>query len=129
LVKVALTIVEVFKVMVHELLPTQPPPLQPENDPLVGVAVSVTTEPTGNVVEHLPVHLMPAGVLLTTPFPGPPTFTVRVTVCRLNAAVTVVAPVSVTVQLPVPLHPPPLQLTKVDSVDGLAVRVTTVPFV
>jgi hypothetical protein len=42
-------------------------------------------------------------------------------------AVTVVAAVSVTVQVPVPEHPPPLQPVKVEPAAGTAVRVTTVP--
>src|SRR3989442_2521273 len=43
-------------------------------------------------------------------------------------AVTVVAPVRVTVQGPLPVQPPPLQLpSKVESAAGAAVSVTTVP--
>jgi len=43
-------------------------------------------------------------------------------------AVTVVAPVRVTVQGPLPVQPPPLQLpSKGESAAGVAVSVTTVP--
>ena len=45
----------------------------------------------------------------------------------LNVAVTVVSAETVTVQLPVPLHPPPLQPVKVEPLAGVAVRVTDVP--
>ncbi len=43
--KVALTVGEEFRVTVQEPVPEQPPPLQPPKDPVVGVAVSVTTVP------------------------------------------------------------------------------------
>jgi len=42
-------------------------------------------------------------------------------------AVTVVAALSVTVQVPVPEQPPPLQPLNVDPAAGAAVKVTTVP--
>jgi hypothetical protein len=42
-------------------------------------------------------------------------------------AVTVVAPLSVTVQVPVPEQPPPLQPVKVEPAAGVAVKVTAVP--
>jgi hypothetical protein len=44
----------------------------------------------------------------------------------LNVAVTLLACVTVTVQVPVPLHAP-LQPVKVDPVAGVAVNVTFVP--
>jgi hypothetical protein len=42
-------------------------------------------------------------------------------------AVTVVAAVSVTVQVPVPEQPPPLQPVKAEPAAGAAVKVTAVP--
>ena len=69
---------------------------------------------------------MPAGVLLTVPFPA--LLTGGLTVCEaLNVAVTIVVEVRVSVQAPVPVHPPPLQPANVEPVAGLAVRVTVVP--
>jgi hypothetical protein len=78
--------------------------------------------------------MMPAGVLLTVPRPLPVTvpfpalLTVRLTPCEsLNVAVTIVVEVRVSVQAPVPVHPPPLQPANVEPVAGLAVSVTVVP--
>ena len=70
---------------------------------------------------------MPFGALVTVPLPAPALFTVSVTDCKANVAVTVVAAVSVTEQEPVPEQPPPLQPLKVEPVAGLAVSVTDVP--
>jgi hypothetical protein len=68
---------------------------------------------------------MPAGELVTVPDPVP--VLVTVSLLRLNVAVTVVSEFMVTVQDPVPLHPPPDQPTKADVASGVAVSVTTVP--
>jgi hypothetical protein len=45
----------------------------------------------------------------------------------VKVAVTVVAALAVTTQVPVPLQPPPDQPSKVEPVAGAAVSVTTVP--
>jgi hypothetical protein len=47
----------------------------------------------------------------------------------VKVAVTVVAAESVTVHVPVPEHPPPLQPVKVEPAAGAAVSVTAVPLV
>ena len=47
----------------------------------------------------------------------------------MKVAVTFCAAVIVTVQVPVPLHPPPLQPVKVEPPEGVAVSVTLVPLV
>jgi hypothetical protein len=70
---------------------------------------------------------MPVGALLTLPLPVPALLTVRFTGDALNVAVTVVVAVTFTVQVPGPVHPPPLQPAKVEPVAGVAVRVTAVP--
>ena len=70
--------------------------------------------------------MIPAGELVTVPLPLPVSLTVRAKV-GAKVAVTVVDEVRVTVQAPVPEHPPPLQPVKIDWPFGAAVRVTTVP--
>ena len=72
-------------------------------------------------------QLIPAGTLVTVPDPLPVVATLSDAALPLNIAVTVVALVSVTVHVPVPVHPPPLHPTNVDPPDGAAVSVTTVP--
>src|SRR5256886_7592197 len=71
--------------------------------------------------------MIPAGALVTVPLPGPAGVTVRVKVCSVKVAVTVVAAESVTTHVPVPEQPPPLQPVKVEPAAGVAVSVTTVP--
>ena len=46
----------------------------------------------------------------------------------MKVAVTVVAAVTVTAQVPVPVQPPPLQPVKVEPTVGDAVNVTAVPW-
>src|SRR3989442_12861520 len=70
---------------------------------------------------------MPAGALVRVPLRGRALLSVRVLGCRSKLAVTVVVAVRVTVQEPVPEHPPPLQPVKVEPVAEAAVRGTAVP--
>jgi len=52
-------------------------PVQPPNPKLVaGVAVSVTCETPLKVAEQVPGQLIPGGLLVTVPEPGPATLTV-----------------------------------------------------
>src|SRR5436309_2459064 len=111
-------------------VPEQPPPLQPEKvEPAVGVAVKVTAVPLVNGAEHVAPQAMPAGLLFTVPAPAPALVSVRVKDCTANVAVTEVAAFSVTMQVPVPEQPPPLQPEKVELAVGVAVKVTAVPLV
>src|SRR5262245_32230077 len=72
---------------------------------------------------------MPAGVLVIGPVPVPVLFTLRVNfAAELNSALTSVAALSVTLQVPVPEQPPPDQPLKTDPSEGVAVRVTSVPW-
>src|SRR6267142_1878364 len=70
---------------------------------------------------------MPAGELVMVPVPVPDLLTVSVKDCCAKVAVTEVAALRVTVQVPVPEQPPPLQPEKVEPAAGVAVRVTAVP--
>src|SRR5438874_4533511 len=93
-----------------------PPPLQPrKNDPVAGVAVSVTTVPLSQVAEQLVSHVIPAGVIVTVPLP----LAARVTVTakgtsKSKVAVTIVTSDMVTVQTSVPTHAAPLQPVKIE---------------
>src|SRR5437867_7476317 len=70
---------------------------------------------------------MPAGALVTAPLPAPALLTMRVLGCRSKLAVTVVVAVRVTVEEPVPEHPPAVQRVKVEAVAAAAVGVTAGP--
>src|SRR5258705_13464630 len=111
-------------------VPVQPPPLQPVKvEPPAGAAVSVTAVPLVNVAEQVVPQEMPAGALVTVPVPAPALLTVSVKDGTANVAVTDVAALIVTVQVAVPVQPPPLQPVNVDPAAGVAVKVTTVPVV
>jgi len=71
--------------------------------------------------------VIPAGLEVTEPDPVPLLETESVSVMSVNWAVTEVAPVTDTTQVPVPAQPPPDHPVKLDPVDGVAVRVTEVP--
>ena len=71
-------------------------------------------------------QLMPAGELMTVPLPVPFLVTVSVTGLVLKVAVTDVAVLTVTLQLPVPLQAP-LQPAKVEPAAAVAVSVNWAP--
>jgi len=122
------TEVAAFRVTVQVPVPEQPPPLQPEKvEPAAGVAVKITVVPPAYAAMHVAPQEMPAGLLVTVPIPEPVLFTVSVKAWRAKVAVTVVAAFRVTVQVPVPEQPPPLQPEKVEPAAGAAVKVTAVP--
>jgi hypothetical protein len=75
------------------------------------------------------VQLIPAGLLTTVPWPVPAKFTVSVSLAATTAAkvaVTLSLDATVTLQVPVPEHPPPLHPVKVLPPVGVAVSVTCV---
>src|SRR4029453_5565357 len=96
-------------------------------EPAAGVAVKVITVPLAYAAMQVEPHEMPAGLLVTVPIPGSALLTVSVKASRAKVAVTVVAALSVTVQVPVPEQPPPLQPVKLEPAVGVAVKVTAVP--
>src|SRR5438309_1341194 len=123
--KVAVTVVAAETVTVQAPVPEQPPPLQPVKvEPAADAAVSVTAVPLAKLAEQVAPQVIPAGELVTVPLPVPALLTVSAKLGRLKVAVTVVAAETVTVQAPVPEHPPPLQPLKVEPAAALAVSVT-----
>src|SRR5207247_6746272 len=108
--------------------PEHPPPLQPVKvEPAAGVAVSVTAVPLAKLAVHVAPQVIPAGELVTVPLPVPAGVTVRVKVCSVKVAVTVVAAERVSVHDPVPEQPPPVQPVKVEPAAGTGVNVAAVP--
>src|SRR5215471_19694280 len=88
-------------------VPAHPEPLQPVNvEPAFATAVSVTTVLAGNANAQVPGQVIPAGALVTVPVPVPTFVTVNVCGGRTsNCALTDVAELSVTTQVPVPEQP------------------------
>src|SRR5438309_5009428 len=125
--KVAVTDWAAFIVTTQLPVPLHPAPLQlPNTDPLAGTAVKVTCVPLANAALHMAPQSIPAGLLATVPLPLPAFVTVRVYNC-VKLAFTACAALIVTTQLPVPLHPAPLQPPNTDPLAGAAVKVTDVP--
>src|SRR5438093_1527365 len=126
---VAVTEVAAFTVTMQVPEPEQPPPpLQPVKvEPASGVAVKVTAVPTVNEAEQAVPQEIPEGALLTVPLPVPVLVTLRAKDCWTKPAVTEAAALIVTMQVPVPEQPPPLQPEKVEPAVGVAVKVTAVP--
>jgi hypothetical protein len=123
------TVVLAFMVTLQEDVPLHAPP-HPANvefDP--GASLSVTTVPAANVATQLEPQLMPAGLLVMVPAPAPELCTVSWYVDgeeTENAAETVVLAFMVTLQVLMPLHPPPHPANaEVDP--AAALSVTTVP--
>ena len=68
-----------------------------------------------------------AGLELTEPVPAPLFETLSVSVMSVNCAVTDIAAVTDTTQVPVPEQPLPDHPVKVEPVEGVAVSVTESP--
>ncbi len=127
-VKVAVTVVAALMVSTQVPVPVQPPPVQPPKvEPAVGAAVNVTLVPGVKDAAQVAPHAMPAGAEVTVPVPVPLFETVSWTGVAVNVAVTVVAALIVSTQVPVPVQPPPVQPPKVEPAVGAAVNVTLVP--
>src|SRR5262247_4677060 len=125
--KVAVTDCAALIVTLQVPVPVQAP-LQPVKvEPAAGVAVRVSTVPVVKEVEHVAPHVMPAGALVMVPLPAPVLLTVSAKPCSAKGAVTDCAALTVTVQVPVPVQPPPLQPVKLEPAAGAAVSATAVP--
>src|SRR5207249_1004547 len=119
---VAVTVVAALRVTVQAPGPEQPPPLQPVKvEPAAGAAVSGTAVRRAGHGAQVAPQVIPTGELVTVPLPVPALLTVSAKLGRLNVAVTVVAALKVTVQVPVPEQPPPLQPVKIEPAAGAAV--------
>ena len=125
-----MTEVAALSVTVQMPVPVQPPPVQPvKAEPGAGAAVRVTAVPLVNEAEQAAPQLIPVGALVTVPLPLPDLVTESAKDGRVKVAVTEVAALTVTVQVPAPAHPPPLQPANVEPVAAAAVKVTAVPLV
>ncbi len=103
-------------------------PLQPANvDPPAGAAVSVTGVPAAKLAVQVGAQEMPLGLLVTIPLPVPvkPTVKTAPLTTGSNRAETVA--VALTVQAPVPAHPPPLHPANLEPAAAVAINVTVVP--
>jgi hypothetical protein len=126
LAKVAVTEWSALIVSVQAPVPEQSPDQPVNREPEAGVALRVTEAPSSRLAVHVPPQLIPAGELVTVPVPAPAFATVSVRT-RTNVAVTVVSAFRVTMQVPVPEHPPPDQPANAEPDAGVAVSVTDVP--
>ena len=95
-----------------------------------GVALRVIFAPARKALLHVVPQSIPVGLLVTVPSPSPFLVTLSVkfpdAVAGLNVAVTVTSELSVTVQIPAPVHPPPLQPENTEPLAATAVRATLV---
>lgn len=128
---VAVTAVaEVPTLIVQAPVPEQPPPLHPLNTEAeeAGVAVRTTEEPLSKFAEQVAPQLIPTGELVTDPDPVPARVTLTGNWAGMKFALTDCAELMVTVQVPTPEQPPPLQPANTDAADvGDAVRMTVAP--
>jgi hypothetical protein len=117
-----------FPTLTLQLLVPEQAPDQPAKVELAaGAAERVTLIPDAKfAVQDCP-QLMPAGLLVITPVPGPVTETDKEALEGAEkAAPTVMSPLTTTVHLPVPEHAP--DQPENESLEaGAAVRVTEVP--
>jgi hypothetical protein len=131
LAKVAVTVLAADIVTVQTLPLTAVQPTQPVNAELGSVllACTCTTVPCGNFCEQVAPQLMSAPGSVPTTVPVPVPFLATLSVTLLKFAVTVRAElvaVFVTVQVAPLTDGQPVQLVKLESESGVAVRVTVV---
>jgi hypothetical protein len=128
--KLAVTVVFAFMTSWHCAVPVHPP-LHPLNCEFAsGTAISCTPVPWLKASPQsllAALQSMPAGIEVTLPPPVPPRTTDKVNAFWLKVACTVVSASIVTVQVAVPLQPPPVQPTNCQPAAGDAVSVTGVP--
>jgi phage tail protein X len=125
---VAVTALAALMVTLQVPVPVQAPLQSAKVDPAAAAAVKVTTVPLLKFALQVLGQVIPLGLLVTLPDPVPANVTesAKVVAEVLNVAVTDLAALIVTLQVPVPLQAP-LQPAKVDPAAAAAVKVTTVP--
>jgi hypothetical protein len=116
-------------ILTVQVLPdTASHPVHPVNaERRFGDAVSVTTVVLEKDAAHVDPQLIPAGLEVTVPLPRPVLLTLRVKNCRLNVAVTVLAPLMVTVHAAPDTASQPVQPANSEPLAAAAVKVTVVP--
>ena len=128
-VNVAVTLRAAVMLTVQAPVPVQAP-VHPANvEPVPAAAARLTLVPLEKLALHALPQLTPPGVEVTVPLPVPLLVSVRVYVVgalRAKAAVTLFAPSTTKVQLPVPVQAP-LQPEKVDPAAEVALRARLVP--
>ena len=108
--------------------PVQAPDHPANTEPAVAVAVRATDVPVAKLTLQEAPHDSPAGVLVTVPLPEPETVSVSATtVVGAKVAVIVVALTGETVQVLVPVQPPPDQPVKTEPAAAVAVTTTGLP--
>lgn len=120
---------DVPTLIVHVPVPEQAPVHPAKTDAAeAGVAVRVTEVPLMKLAEHMEPQLMPAGALATEPDPDPASVTLIGNWAGMKFALTACAEVKVTVHVPTPEQPPPLQPANTEAAElGVAVNVTLAP--
>jgi hypothetical protein len=109
------------------LIPLQPPLHPPKLNVLPGVAVRVSWVPLAKLAEQVVGQLIPLGLLVTAPVPGPDIVIVRTEEgTALKVAVTDVDALRVTAHVLVPVQPPPFHPVNANPFAAVAVSVTCV---
>lgn len=127
-VKLAETVVAIETVTVQvSAVPEQAPPQPVKVEPDASAAVRMTEVPNTKGAVQVAPHERPVGAEVTVPLPVPFFVMVSGAVVRVKAAVTVVSPITVTAQGPVPWQEATFHPAKVERLSATAVSVTVVP--
>lgn len=126
-VKVAVTLFALVIERMQLPVPVHAPDQPAKADPAAAAAVSVTDVPLVKDAEHVLPQEMPAGLEVTVPEPVPDFETASAVALEVKVAVTLLAAVIETVQVPVPEQPSPDHPLNTDPTEAAALSVTEVP--